>query len=79
MSELAVATEELRLLIERIETLEAEKKDKATSITEVYAEAKGRGFDPKAMRSVIRLRRKSRDERQMEEAILETYKDALDL
>ena len=72
-----VAAGQLRALIERIERLEEEKKTIADDIKEVFAEAKGTGFDTKAMRSIIRLRKKDQAERQEEEAIIELYMAAL--
>ncbi|OJX74284.1 MULTISPECIES: DUF2312 domain-containing protein [unclassified Mesorhizobium] len=72
-----VAAGHLRSLIERIEQLEEEKKEVAESIKEVFAEAKGAGFDTKAIRTIIRLRKKDQVERQEEEAILDLYKAAL--
>lgn len=72
-----VTADELRQFIERIEHLEAEKKDIAEQVKEVYAELKGRGYDSKAIRKLITLRRKSADERQEEDAILELYMQAL--
>jgi uncharacterized protein (UPF0335 family) len=72
-----VAAGELRQLIERIERLEAEKKDIADQIKEVMAEAKGRGYDTKVMRKVIALRRRDKDDVAEEEAVLEMYKAAL--
>jgi uncharacterized protein (UPF0335 family) len=72
-----VAAGQLRALIERIERLEEEKKDVAESIKEVFAEAKGTGFDTKAIRTIFRLRKKDQAERQEEEAILDLYKAAL--
>ena len=72
-----VAAGQLRALIERIERLEEEKKTIADDIKEVFAEAKGTGFDTKAMRSIIRLRKKDQAERQEEEAIIDLYKAAL--
>ena len=66
-----------RAFIERIERLEEEKKTIADDIKEVYAEAKGNGFDTKALRTIIRLRKKDQAERQEEEAILDLYKAAL--
>jgi len=68
---------QLRQMIESIERLEEEKKAIAGDIRDKYLEAKGLGFDVKAMRQVIKLRRKSRAERQEEEAILDTYVHAL--
>jgi uncharacterized protein (UPF0335 family) len=72
-----VAASQLRALIERIERLEEEKKTIADDIKEVYAEAKGNGFDTKAIRVIIRLRKKDQAERQEEESILDLYKAAL--
>ncbi|GGB21319.1 UPF0335 protein [Sphingomonas metalli] len=72
-----VAAEELRLLIERAERLEEEKKGIQDDIKDVFAEAKGRGYDPKAIRTIIAIRKKKREEYQEEEAILETYMNAL--
>lgn len=72
-----VAAGQLRALIERIERLEEEKKTIADDIKEVYAEAKGTGFDTKAVRVLVRLRKKDQAERQEEEAILDLYKAAL--
>ena len=68
---------QLRSIIERIERLEEEKKEVAEQITEVYAEAKGNGFDTKTLRKVIALRRKSTEERSEEEAMLDLYLQAL--
>ncbi|MBI1620042.1 DUF2312 domain-containing protein [Aquamicrobium sp. cd-1] len=73
----AVTADELRQFIERIEQLEAEKKDVAEQIKEVKAEAKGRGYDTKVMNKVIALRKRKADEVAEEEAILEIYKAAL--
>lgn len=72
-----VAAEELRLLIERAERLEEEKKGLNDDIKDVMAEAKGRGYDPKAIRRLMAIRKKKREEFQEEEAILETYMQAL--
>jgi uncharacterized protein (UPF0335 family) len=73
------AAEPLRLFIERIETLNEEKKGIADDIKDVFAEAKGRGYDVKAMRSVIKLRAMEKHARQEAEALLDTYKTALGL
>ena len=73
----AVAAGQLRAFIERIERLEEEKGEIADDIKQVFAEAKGTGFDTKAMRTIIRLRKKDQAERQEEEAILDLYKSAL--
>ena len=67
----------LRLLIERIERLEEEKKTITEDIKDVYAEAKGNGFDTKVLRKVISLRKQDADERQEQEAILDLYLQAL--
>ena len=72
-----VTADELRQFIERIERLDAEKKDLADQQKEVMAEAKGRGYDTKVMRKVIALRKRDRDDIAEEEAILEMYKEAL--
>lgn len=72
-----IAADQLRQYIERIERLEDEKSDIAATIRDVFAEAKGNGFDTKAMKAVIKLRAKSPYEVQEEEYILDTYKAAL--
>ena len=77
MAEGNVAAEELRLLIERIERLEEEKKAIADDVKDVYLEAKSRGYDTKTMRTIIRLRRMEAHARQEADALLETYKAAL--
>ena len=77
MAEGAVQSERLRLLIERIERLEEEKKGLADDIRDVYAEAKAAGYDPKTMRAVVRLRKMDTQDRQEADALLETYKAAL--
>jgi len=69
--------DELRLLIERAERLEEEKKGISDDITDVFAEAKARGFDKKAVRKILQIRKKKREEYQEEEAILEVYMKAL--
>jgi len=72
-----VAAGQLRAFIERVERLEEEKKTIADDIKEVFAKMKGSGFDTKAVRTLIRLRKKDQAERQEEEAILDLYKAAL--
>ena len=79
LAEGSIAADELRLLIERIERLEEEKKAMADDIRDVYAEAKARGYDPKTMRAVVRLRKMENNARQEAEALLDTYKAALGL
>ena len=71
------ARDKLRLTVERIERLEEEKKEIAEQIKEVYGEAKALGYDTKALRTVVKLRKQDRQERQEQEAILEVYLDAL--
>jgi len=73
----AVAADELRLLIERAERLAEEKKGISDDIKDVMAEAKGRGYDPKAIRKILSIRKKKKEEYQEEEAILEVYLQAL--
>ena len=73
----SVARDQLRAIIERIERLETEKKDIADDIREVYAEAKGNGFDNKAIRKIIAIRKQDVNERLEQEAILDTYMVAL--
>ncbi|HEV2078596.1 MAG TPA: DUF2312 domain-containing protein [Allosphingosinicella sp.] len=77
MAEGTIAAEELRLLIERIERLEEEKKAIADDVKDVYSEAKSRGYNTKTMRAIVRLRRMENHDRQEAEALLETYKAAL--
>jgi uncharacterized protein (UPF0335 family) len=79
MAEGVVAAEELRLLIERIERLEEEKKAIADDVKDVYGEAKARGYDTKTMRMIVRLRKMETHDRQEADALLETYRAALGL
>lgn len=72
-----ISAEQLRLLIERVERLEEEKKGISDDIKDVYGEAKATGFDTKTMRKIVRLRKISRDARMEEEALLDMYKTAL--
>lgn len=74
-----VAADQLRLLIERVERLEEEKKGIADDIRDVYAEAKANGYDAKIMRQIVRLRKMQPHDRQEMEALLDTYKAALGL
>ena len=67
----------LRLLIERIERLEEEKKGVSDDIKDVYAEAKAVGYDPKIMRQIVRLRKMDADARSEQQIVLDTYKAAL--
>ena len=72
-----VAAAELKQFIERIERLEEEKAEKVADIKEVYAEAKGRGYDVKVLRKVISLRKKDPQERREEEELLDLYLSTL--
>jgi uncharacterized protein (UPF0335 family) len=72
-----VAKTQLHSIVQRIERLEEEKKALADDIRDVYAEAKANGFDVKALRSIIKLRKQDTAERQEHEAILATYMVAL--
>jgi uncharacterized protein (UPF0335 family) len=71
------AKDQLKAIIERIERLEEEKKTISDDIRDVYAEAKGNGFDVKALRTIIRMRKQDANERAEQETILETYLQAL--
>lgn len=71
------AKDQLRAIIERIERLEEEKKTIADDIRDIYAEAKGNGFDVKALRAIVRMRKQDAAEREEQEAILEAYLQAL--
>ena len=71
------AKDQLKAFIERVERLEEEKKAISDDIRDVYAEAKGNGYDVKALRAIVRLRKQDKDERLEQEAILETYMHAL--
>jgi uncharacterized protein (UPF0335 family) len=73
----AVTADELRQFIERAEQLEAEKKDIAEQVKEVFAEAKARGYDTKIIRKIIALRKREPDDVAEEEAVLGMYKAAL--
>jgi len=72
-----ISAEQLRLLIERIERLEEEKKGIADDIKDVYGEAKSTGFDVKTMRTIVRLRKMEKHHRDEAEMLLDTYKQAL--
>jgi uncharacterized protein (UPF0335 family) len=77
MTAARIAKDHLKAFVERIERLEEEKKTISDDIRDVYAEAKANGFDTKALRVVIRMRKEDVDERKEHEAILETYLHAL--
>jgi uncharacterized protein (UPF0335 family) len=72
-----VAAGQLRAFIERIERLEEEKKTISDDIKDVYGEAKGNGYDVKALRTIIRMRKQDANERAEQETILDTYMQAL--
>jgi uncharacterized protein (UPF0335 family) len=71
------AKDQLKAIIERVEHLEEEKKAISDDIRDVFAEAKGNGYDVKALRTIIRMRKQDKNEREEQEAILETYLAAL--
>ena len=77
MTAARIAKDQLKAFVERIERLEEEKKALSDDIRDVYAEAKANGFDVKALRTIVRLRKQDLDERKEQEAILETYMQAL--
>jgi uncharacterized protein (UPF0335 family) len=77
MSAARIGKDQLKAFVERIERLEEEKKVIADDIKDVYAEAKANGYDTKALRAVVRLRKQDTEERKEQEAILETYLQAL--
>ena len=72
-----IAGAQLKSFIERIERLEDEKRALGEDVREVYAEAKGSGFEPKIMRQIIRIRKRDQDELDEEESLLEVYMRAL--
>jgi uncharacterized protein (UPF0335 family) len=69
--------DQLKAFIERIERLEEEKKALGDDIRDVYAEAKGTGFDVQALRTIVRMRKQDLNERKEQEALIETYMHAL--
>ena len=71
------AKDQLKAFVERIEKLEEEKKATSDDIRDVYAEAKGTGFDIKALRTIVRMRKMDTDERREQQEVLETYLHAL--
>jgi uncharacterized protein (UPF0335 family) len=74
-----IAADRLRSFLERVERLEEEKAGLTADIREVYAEAKGSGFDTKVMRQIVRLRKMDSADRQEQEALLEVYRRAIGL
>ena len=75
----SVSAAQLRAFVERIEAEEERRREIAEEIKEIYAEAKGTGFDTRALRKIVQMRRKSPEERAEEETVLETYLAALDM
>ena len=73
----SVAQDQIRAFIERIERMEEEKKAIADDIKEIYAEAKGNGFDTKVLRQIVRIRKQDASERMEQEALLDLYMAAL--
>ena len=71
------AKDQLKAFVERIERLEEEKKATSDDLRDVYAEAKGTGFDTKALRTIVRLRKLDTDERREQQEVLDTYLHAL--
>jgi uncharacterized protein (UPF0335 family) len=71
------ARAQLRAIVERVERLEEEKAGIGADIRDIYAEAKGNGYDVKALRTIVRLRKQDANERAEQETILETYMQAL--
>ena len=74
-----IQADQLRLFIERIERLEEEKKGIADDIRDVYSESTGQGYDTKIMRTIVRLRRMEKNDRDEMDALLDTYRVALGL
>lgn len=74
-----IAADRLRSLIERVEHLEEEKKELSADIRDIFAEAKSAGFDVKAMRAVIKLRKMNVADRDEQEALVEIYRKVLDI
>ena len=77
VSAAGIAKDQIRAIIERIERMEEEKKTISDYIREIYVEAKGNGFDPKALRTIVRMRKQDANERAEQEAILDMYLHAM--
>lgn len=77
MASTKFAKDQLKSIIERVERLEEEKKTISDDIRDVYAEAKGNGYDVKALRTIVRMRKQDANERAEQETILETYMQAM--
>lgn len=74
---LGVTAGQLKSIIERIERVEEERRELGADVREIYAEAKGNGYDPKILRMIIRLRKMNESDRAEQEAVLDTYMSAL--
>ena len=74
-----ISSDRLRSLIERIEKLEEDKREIATDIREVFAEAKSAGFEVKIMRTILKLRKMDAADRDEQEILIDTYRKALDM
>ena len=73
----AINRDQLKSIIERVENVEAEIKDRQNDRADIYAEAKGNGYDVKTLRTIVRIRKQDAGERAEQEAILDTYLHAL--
>jgi len=74
---MSINNNQLQTIVQRIERLEEEKAGIAEDIKEIYAEAKGNGFDPKIIRKIIAMRKQDNDKRAEEQALIATYMSAL--
>jgi uncharacterized protein (UPF0335 family) len=72
-----ISKDQLRSIIERVEHLEEEKKGISSDINDIYSEAKGNGYDVKALRAIVRMRKQDPSDREQAETVLETYMHAL--
>jgi len=72
-----ISRDQIKSMVERVENLEGQKKELSNDIHDVYLEAKGNGFDVKALRTIVRMRKQDANDRQEQETILETYMQAL--
>ena len=73
----AIQTHEIKSIVERVETREKRRRESSDNISKLYKEAKGNGYDLKALRTIIRLRKMKHGDRTEQEAVLDTYKQAL--
>lgn len=77
MAKEGVTGAQLKSIIERIERVEEERRELGADVREIYAEAKGNGYEPKIIRMIVRLRRMSQNDRAEQDALLDTYKSAI--